>query len=200
MSKLNGKGADSPDNIEVDSDAEIQDKLLYPVKSLRQAEKWDCGPTAVATAIRYQFGLRLTSNEIILLTAATPSGTDEYNFTHALDALGFKYKQSNYGTLNKCKKVLMDGQLPIVHLVMNDGGGHYVCLCGYDEENVWLADPALGKVVKYGISYFLGIWKVEEKESQTRWYMAITGYGGDKIDSLVSRYKKIQKKVQKARK
>ena len=199
--KRYGKGAsEDPVTHEIDDEGEIQDTLQYPVHPITQELKWSCGPTALLTAIRYQFGLNLTQNEMILLCGATESGTDEYNFGKALDTLGFKYKQSNSGTLNKLKKVLGDGQLPIVHMVMNDGGGHYMCLCGYDEENVFLADPFNGKIVKFGIPYFLGVWKVEEKESQTRWYMAITGYSGDKIDSLITKYKKIQKKVSKARK
>lgn len=197
-SRVRGRGNEQMPEAS-DADAEVQDNLLYPVKPLKQEYGWNCGPTAVLTAIKYQFGLNLTQNEMNLLCAATPSGTDEWNFGTGLVTLGFKYKQSNSGTLNKLKKVLMDGQLPIVHLVMNDGGGHYMCMCGYDEENVWLADPFLGKVIKQGIPYFLGVWKVEEKETQTRWYLAITGYSGDKIDSVIQRYKKIQKKLHKAR-
>lgn len=199
--KRYGKGTgEEPVPHEIDDEEEIPDSVLYPVKPLEQVEKWDCGPTALNTAIRYQFGLKLTPAEMILLCGATESGTDEYNFGKACDALGIKYKQSNSGTLNKLKKVLNDGQLPLVHMVMNDGGGHYMCLCGYDEENVWLSDPFNGKIVKFGIPYFLGVWKVEEKESQTRWYMALTGYSGDKIDSIIAKYKRIQKKVSKARK
>ena len=179
---------------------DIEDKLLYPVRPIKQERVWDCGPTALRIALRYQFGLKLTASEMIMVTGATPAGSDEYNLMLGLDALGFKYKQSEHGTLNKLKRFLMDGQVPIVHLVLTDGGGHYMILCGYDVDNVYLADPSTNKIVKYGIPFFMGVWKIEEKESQTRWYMAITGHGGDKLDGILQRYKRLQKKVQKARK
>jgi ABC-type bacteriocin/lantibiotic exporter with double-glycine peptidase domain len=179
-----------------------QDKLILPVRAIEQEYKWNCGTTALRIAMKYQFGLKLTANDMILLCGATESGTDEYNFMKGLDALGFKYRQTNRGTFNQLKACLQDGQVPILHLVMEDGGGHYMVFCGYDDENqcVWLADPAKGKVLKYGSSFFLGVWKVEEKETQTKWFMVITGHVGDKLDSTIQNFKRIQKKVRNSRK
>lgn len=179
-----------------------RDKLILPVKVIEQSYKWDCGPTALRIALKYQFGLKLTANDMILLSGATEGGIDEYNFTRALDMIGFKYRQTNHGSFNQLKTVLQDGQVPIVHLVVEDGIGHYMVFCGYDEatQNVWLADPAKGKIIVYGMPFFLGIWKIEEKETQTKWFLAITGYVGDKIDSTLHRLKRIQKKVRNSRK
>lgn len=183
-----------------DEPVDIEDKLEHPVKAIEQEKQFSCGATALLIALRYQFGLKLTQNEMIMITGTTQSGADEFNLMQGLNVLGFRYKQSEHGTLNKLKRFLMDGQVPIVHLVMNDGGGHYMVLCGYDTENVTLADPADGKIKRYGIPYFMGVWKVEEKETQTRWYLAITGHGEDKLTSVIQRYKRMQKKVQQARK
>lgn len=179
-----------------------QDKLDLPVKAIEQSYKWDCGPTALRTALKYQFGLKLTANDMILLTGATEGGSDEFNLMKALDILGFKYKQTNAGTYNHLKASLQEGQPPIVHCVMEDGGGHYMVFCGYDEEKqtVRLADPGKGKVVTYGTPFFLGIWKVEEKETQTKWFISITGHVGDRFDSMIQTIKRIQKKVRNSRK
>jgi len=174
-----------------------ENRLDLAVKPYEQTLKWSCGPVALRTLIRYVSGVKLTEQDMVLLTGATEGGADEYNLMRALDSLGFRYTQSDHGTFNRLKKHLQDGQPSIVHLVMNDGGGHYMVFCGYDEENVRLADPATGKILKYGIPFFLGVWKVEEGETQTRWYLSITGRGPDKFDSLVQRIKRISKKVRK---
>jgi ABC-type bacteriocin/lantibiotic exporter with double-glycine peptidase domain len=186
---------------EYSEDEEVVDnEVMYPVKPIEQSVEWDCGPTALRIVLKYQFALKLTAQEMITLTGATEGGADEYNLMRALDILGFKYRQSERGTFGKLKHVLADGQIPIAHIILRDGVGHYVVICGYDEENVYFADPSSGKIVKYGIPFFLGVWKVEENETQTRWYLAVTGYGGDKLDSVLARYKRIQKKVRNSRK
>jgi len=196
--KIRGKGVAEE---QVEELAEQETELELPVKPIRQDEKWDCGPTAIRIDIRYMFGLKLTAKDMILLSGATEGGTDEYNMMRALDVLGFKYVQSENGTLNILKKRLRDGQPSIVHLVMNDGGGHYMVLKGYKgDEWVKLADPATGKIVKYGTPFFLGVWKIEEGETQTRWYLTIIGHVGDRFDSLIQRLKRIQKKVRNSRK
>ena len=91
------------DEIEVTSQ---QDKLILPVRAIEQSYKWECGPTALRIALKYQFGLKLTANDMILLCGATEGGIDEYNFSKGLDVLGFKYRQTNYGSFNQLKTVL----------------------------------------------------------------------------------------------
>lgn len=188
------------------SDEEIlvstQDKLDLPVKPIEQSFKYDCGPSALRTALKYQFGLKFTAHDMILLAGTTEGGSDEYNLMKALDALGFKYHQTNNGTFGQLKAALQMGQPAIVHVVMEDGEGHFMVFCGYDEEaqQVKLADPAKGKIVKYGIPFFLGVWKIEEKETQTKWFLTITGHVGDRLDSVIGTLKRIQKKVRNSRK
>jgi predicted double-glycine peptidase len=183
-----------------DEEIKEMNELFLPVRPREQQHSYSCGPVALRILVRYISGIDLTENDMIFLTGATEDGSSEYNLMRALDILGFKYTQSDKGNFNRLKKHLQDGQPSIVHLVMNDGGGHYMVFCGYDEENVRLADPATGKIVKYGLPYFLGVWKVEEGETQTRWYLSITGHVGDKMDSQIARLKRIQKKVRSARK
>ena len=188
-----------PDD-QITESAEIEKELYLPVYPIKQSFKWDCGATAFRILVRYLYGLKLTAQDAILLTSSTESGADEFNITRALDVIGLRYSQSSTnGTLNKLKKHLQQGQPSIIHLVMADGGGHYMVFSGYDEENVFLADPFTGKTVKYGIPYFLGVWKVEEGETSTRWYLTIIGRVEDKITQTIRRLKRIQKKVQKSR-
>ena len=179
-----------------------ENELILPVHPILQSKKWDCGPTALRIAMRYQFGLKLTPLEMITICGTTPEdGTSDAQLKNGLQLLGFKYRESIRGSWSKIKSTLQDGQVPIVHLVMKDGGGHYMVVSGYDEYNshVYLADPASGKTLKYGIQYFLGVWKEEEDETNTRWYLVITGHVGDKLSSLIKRFKRIQKKVKLSR-
>lgn len=185
-----------------DYDEDVGNYLILPVYSIPQVKKWDCGPTIIRIVLRYQYGLKLTPLEAITLCGATKEdGTSGTQMKNALRLLGFKFKETNRGTWSSIKSTLQEGQLPIVHIVMKDGGGHYMAVHGYDEYEgvVYLADPGKGKTQKYGIQYFLGIWKEEEDETNTRWHLTITGHVGDKLMSLIKRYKRIQKKVKQSR-
>ena len=171
-----------------------------PLKPIEQKLDFTCGPIALLIALRYQYGLKLTQGEIEFITGVTKGGADEYNLIRALDLLGFKFHMSSTGTLDELKKCLENGQAPIVHLVMQDGGGHYMVVKKIDDENIHLADPATGKIVTYGIFFFLGVWKEEEKNTVTHWYLVCTGDSGiDKIDGVVRKWRRIQKKVKTIR-
>lgn len=176
-----------------------EEKLDLPVKPIEQTKPHNCGPTALFTALKYQYGVPLTLRDIELLTGITEEGTDEHHLVRALNLLGFKHRMSSKGTLGQLKQCLRDGQVPLVHLVMTDGGGHYMVVSGIDDENVRLADPASGKIVTYGIPFFMGVWKEEAKENSTPWYLVVTGHQGDRIESLLRRLKRIQKKIKENR-
>lgn len=173
----------------------VTEKHIIDVKSHQQQYLWSCGPSALRTVIYYSYGVDITDNELSILCGSNEDGTNELNFERGLRLLGFKFKQSNSGSLGKLKAWLLKGYLPIVHLVMSDGVGHYMVFVGYDVDNVYLSDPAKGKVISYGISYFLGIWKEEELETQTRWYIVIVGKSKDKISNYIKKLKRIQIKI-----
>ena len=68
--------------------------------------------------------------------------------------------------------------------------------CGYDNNEVYLCDPLHGRIVKYGIPYFMGVWKEEENETQTRWSIVITGKTKSKIVATINKLKHIKKKME----
>lgn len=177
---------------------EPQETYQIDIKPFEQQLNWSCGPSSLRAVLYHLYGLDLTDRELALVCGSNENGTDELNFQLGLKTLGFKFKQSDKGTLNKLKAWLVKGTPPIVHLVMNDGGGHYMVFAGYDKENVYLSDPATGKIVKYGIPFFLGVWKEEELETQTRWFLVVTGYTKNKIGSLIKKLKHIKEKVEKS--
>ena len=114
---------EEPQDEEVSSD----EKFELKVHTYEQNKAWACGPAALRVLIRYMSGIKLTEEDLILLTGATEGGADEYNMMRALDTLGFKYTQSDHGTFNRLKKHLQEGQPPMVHvltMVGDDGSGH----------------------------------------------------------------------------
>jgi predicted double-glycine peptidase len=164
------------------------------VKSFQQQLRWSCGPASLRTVLYYQYGLDLTDRELALLLGSNENGTSD--FATGLKTLGFTYKQSSAGNLNKLKKELANHRLPIVHLVMSDGQGHYMVVVGYDDDNVYLSDPGTGKIIKYGIPFFLGVWKIEERETQTRWFIVVTGKSKHQIGSLIRKLQNVQRKME----
>jgi len=182
----------------VEPNEESLEKFNVDVKPFEQQLTWSCGPASLRTVLYHHYTLDLTDRELALVCGSNENGTDELNFERGLKILGFKFKQYERATLNKLKAWLIKGYLPIVHMVMSDGGGHYMVFCGYDENNVYLSDPAKGKIVSYGIPFFLGVWKEEELETQNRWFLVITGYTKNKIGALVKKLKHIKQKVEKS--
>lgn len=163
------------------------------VKPFKQQLSWTCGPASLRTILYYQYGLDLTDRELSLVLGSNENGTSD--FAYGLKTLGFTFKQSSHGNLNKLKKALGRHQLPLVHLVMSDGIGHYMVVTGYDADSVYLSDPSSGKIIKYGIPFFLGVWKIEERETQTRWFLVITGKIKHQINSLIRKLGNIQRKM-----
>jgi predicted double-glycine peptidase len=176
----------------------VGERILLEVKSIEQQYKYNCGPTALLICLNYQYGLPLTQRDVNLLTGVTPDGCSEYHLFRALDILGFKYEESCKGTLSKLLDYLKRNIVPIVHIVLEDGGGHYVVIVGMDEEFVYLADPRTGTIIKWGIPFFLGVWKEEAKDNSSPWYLAVIGKSShQKLDSLINKFKRIRKKLLK---
>lgn len=182
----------------IEPNTEPLDTFHVDVKPFEQQLNWSCGPASMRIVLYHEYGLDLTDRELAIVCGSNENGTDELNFHLGFKTLGFKFKESDKGNLNKLKTWLVKGALPIVHLVMEDGGGHYMVFCGYDKDDVYLSDPAQGKTIKYGIPFFLGVWKEEELETQTRWFLVITGYTKNRIGALIKKLKHIKEKVEKS--
>jgi len=182
---------------ELKEEQDVYSEFKIGARAFPQTYNWSCGPSALRTVLYYQYGINLTELEIALVSGANSTGMDDVNFEIGLRNLGLRFKQTSNGTLNKLKSFLIKHKLPILHLVMSDGGGHYMVFVGYDAENVYLADPAQGKIIKYGIPFFLGIWKEEEGETQTRWFIVLTGSKKNKILTTINKLKGIKKKLDK---
>lgn len=170
------------------------DEFHIDVKPFKQQLRWSCGPASLRTVLYYQYGIDITDRELAIVLGSDENGTSD--FSRGLKLLGFNYDESNRGTFNKLKEYVIQNYLPLVHLVMSDGVGHYMVMTGYDEEHVYLSDPSSGKIIKYGIPFFMGVWKIEERETQTRWFIVVTGKSKDRIGSLIQKLKKIQGKIE----
>jgi predicted double-glycine peptidase len=150
--------------------------------------------------LAFQYGLELTQRELNLLTGVTLDGTSEHHLIRALKILGFKYEESSKGTRQKLRDFLRAGVAPMVHVVLEDGGGHFSVVTAMDDTNVSLADPRTGTIIQYGMAFFLGVWKEEANDNSSPWYLAVLGYSAHNVDRLINKYKRIKAKVERARK
>jgi len=172
------------------------EKILLPVKSIEQKYKYNCGPTALLISLRFQYGLPLTQRDVNLLTGVTPDGCSEHHLIRALDILGYKYKETGKGTLSQLRDYLKHNIIPIVHIVLEDGNGHYMNVVGMDDDFVYLADPRHGDIIKWGVPFFLGVWKEEAKENSTPWYLVILSQSSNnKLENIVKKLNNIRKKM-----
>jgi len=178
---------------------DADERIEVKVRPIEQLFTFNCGPTALGIILSSQYGLDLTQRELNILTGVTPDGTSEHHLIRALKILGFKYEEGSKGTLQKLRDYLRVGLAPMVHMVLADGGGHFVVVTSIDDTNVRVADPRDGTIAQYGIPFFLGVWKEEAKDNSTPWYLAVTGISTNKIDNLISKLKRIKKKVDKSR-
>lgn len=176
---------------------ELLEEYKIEVKPFEQQLPTSCGQSSLRTVLYHYYRVDFTDRELSIMLGSGSDGTSD--FDAGLKILGLTYKQSDKGTLNKLKSFLLKDLLPIVHVVMHDGCGHYMVVVGYDKDSVYLSDPSVGKIIKYGISYFLGIWKVEEDETQTRWFITVTGKRKrNKINVLIKKLRNIKKKIERA--
>jgi len=179
---------------------DADERIELKVKPVEQEFTFNCGSAALSMILSYQYGLDLTQRELNLLMGITPDGASEHHFIRALKTLGFHYEESSKGTRQKLRDFLRQGRAPMVHVVLSDGGGHYLTVTGIDDSNIWLADPRTGTIIQYGMSFFLGVWKEEANDNSSPWYLVVHGYSAHNIDKLINKFKKIKTKVERARK
>lgn len=179
---------------------DADERIELKVRPIEQVFTFNCGPTALGMILAFQYSLDLTQRELNILTGVTPDGTSEHHLIRALKIMGFRYEESSKGTRHKLRDFLRNGVAPMVHVVLEDGGGHYMIVTGMDDSNIWLADPRTGTVIQYGMSFFLGVWKEEANDNSSPWYLAVLGYSAHNIDRLINKFKKIKVKVERARK
>lgn len=133
-----------------------------------QQVKAGCGSAAVAMVIEYwahQFpGLEKTQADAEridqLLPATSPKGIQGEALKQYLDEHGFRAFVFE-GDMSDLRNHFAKGRPVIVCLAPKGNRGllHYAVLVGVDDRDVWLNDPARGKLFQEGVERFMTEWR-----------------------------------------
>lgn len=124
-----------PINLDLQSKAEVGEKLIRRFALVEQAEEMDCGAACLAMICRH-YGISMTLGKLRELANVTTQGATLDSLARASESLGFTARgvQCTFDSL-------LGFELPfIVHWE----GYHYVVVYGVSKTHVWLADPAVG--------------------------------------------------------
>ncbi len=124
-----------PVTLDLQSRAELGEKLIRRFALVEQAEEMDCGAACLAMLCRH-YAIPMTLGKLRELANVTTQGATLDSLARAGETLGFTTRgvQCTY-------EALLGFELPfIVHWE----GYHYVVVYGLSKRNVWVADPALG--------------------------------------------------------
>lgn len=152
---------------------------IRPVKQLRPGF---CGPAALKTFLSF-FKVKCSQKKLAKLCNTTAeTGTKPENLAKALKFFGFRAvygEYGNHGLLNfyvNCEKI----PVLVAWWAGKDehSDGHYSVVCGIDEKNIWIADPAEGKVLKRKWVDFQRNWfefegdaLMDKKDLSLRWWL-----------------------------
>jgi ATP-binding cassette, subfamily B, bacterial HlyB/CyaB len=124
-----------PVRLDLESKAELGEKVLKRFPLVEQAEEMDCGAACLAMICRH-YGIGMTLGKLRELANVTTMGATLDSLARAGESLGFTTRG-----IQCTFDALMGFDLPfIVHWE----GYHYVVVYGVSKRQVWVADPAVG--------------------------------------------------------
>ncbi len=113
----------------------LRKKWIFP--HLKQRDMTECGTTCLAMIFKY-YGLYNIQSTLRELAHVSAAGTDLYTLSEVAQMFGFESDgyETGYDSLLQVK------QPCICHYE----GNHFVVIYKADEKQVWIADPAFGKM------------------------------------------------------
>ncbi|HVC49444.1 MAG TPA: C39 family peptidase [Burkholderiales bacterium] len=154
-------------------------KDMHFTNMVRQHTDFSCGAAAVATILKYAYGLDVTEDQIIrgmllvsdikVVSARGFSMLDMKHYVQTIDLQGRGY-QIKYPMLLRLK-------IPVIVLLDMKGYKHFVVLAKATPDSVYIADPALGNRL---------ISRNEFKKEWNNIIFAVVGPGLDHSSSLLS--------------
>lgn len=123
------------------------------MKLIKQFDESDCGAACLAMTLSH-FGSHLSIAKIREIAGTDREGTSLKGMLEASKKLGLNAKavKGNEQIFSKKFPVPL-----IAHLQYQNGNNHFVVISKINEKNVWIYDPAIGKI-SYKKEEFLKIW------------------------------------------
>lgn len=132
-------------------------------------QQWDfsCGAASLATIMNHYYGLEVAEIQLLEDMGKTDLRASFEDMAKVL---------SNYGLRGLGVKVdfdqLLEVTMPVILYLNYHGDDHFSVLRGIDENQVWLADSALGNR-RFSRSQFLSMWATEADAEFTGRLLAV---------------------------
>ena len=126
--------------------------MRYPF--VKQEGQMECGVACILMLIKYYNGY-ISTNKLKIMTKTTKCGTTVFNMVKALREIGFSADgvECDFNTLLKNNNMMPC----ICHVIINKSYNHFVVLYKINNNNIVIADPALG-IKKLSFSDFKKIY------------------------------------------
>lgn len=124
-----------PAMVDLESKAELGEKVIPRFACVQQAEEMDCGAACLAMICKH-FGIGMTLGKLREMANVTTQGATLESLARTGESLGFTTRgvQCSLDTLRGF-------ELPLIAHWM---GYHYIVVYGISKRHVWVADPATG--------------------------------------------------------
>ncbi|WP_322629174.1 C39 family peptidase [Halothiobacillus sp.] len=146
---------------------------------VRQQYDFSCGAAALATILRYGYGVRIGEETVLsgMMGVANP----ELVRTHGFSLLDMKEYLAQLGYRGRGYRIDLERlgsiHVPTIVLMNVNGYNHFVVLKSVSDGYVHIADPALGNR-RYPLAKFLASWP-------SRTIFAVIGPGFDRHTALL---------------
>lgn len=128
--------------------------LLKPFKQ----SKGYCGPASLKMVLS-AYGITKSENSLAKLTKTSrKNGCKEKGIIKAAKSLGFKGFVKEQSTIKEIRMLVKNKTPVIVDWFSPEEAGHYSVVVGFDKQNIFMADPHFGRIVKHKIEWFEERW------------------------------------------
>lgn len=116
-----------------------------------------CGPACLKMVLSY-YGLKKSERALDALCRYNKkTGTSAKNEVRAMAQLGFQAVVRDHCALSDIARLVRRGIPVIVDWFLEDDG-HYSVVVGIDKRNIYLLDPAIGKIRTFTHTVFKRVW------------------------------------------
>jgi predicted double-glycine peptidase len=149
-----------------------------PVPMFNQTTDYTCGPASSMSVLKY-LGMSKGNSEMKLaeeMGTLTTTGTRFWNLAKIFEQKGLKAFVKIGTTIAELRAAVRLKQPVIINL--DDEGGHYVVLAGFDKSNIFFMDPW------YAYSSYR---KWDLKKFEAHWYDSHDGVKYDRLGIFISK-------------
>lgn len=133
-------------------------RLFLPVGHHRQINPWSCGPSALKIVLDY-YNDNKNIKELIKKTNCNKNGTLHEGFKKALLEFGYDFIEKENSKIEDIEEFIRQG-IPVIVDYQAYHGGHFSVVIGYDENKLFISDPASDKKYK----------EINKEDFKNRWY------------------------------